>query len=118
MEFHKIAITRDEAVGLLLVMGGGVEGITKEEYFLLVILRLNTYLKSREDSEATYSGTHLHAQEIKNEVEMTFVKLLEEELLLERNADSLRKKIEKRWDYQDEALFKAIARGRMDSGLV
>jgi hypothetical protein len=29
----------------------------------------------------------MHTQEMKNEVEMTFVKLLEEELLLERNAD-------------------------------
>jgi hypothetical protein len=36
LEFHRIKVTRDEAHGLLLIMGGGVEGISKEEYFIVL----------------------------------------------------------------------------------
>ncbi len=41
---------------------------------------------------------------------MTFLKLLEEELLLESNSDHLRKKMDNRWDFTSEAAFKSIAR--------
>lgn len=47
---------------------------------------------------------------MKNEVEMTFLKLLEEELLLEKNCDLIRKRMENRWDYTVEAAYKTIGR--------
>lgn len=49
--------------------------------------RFFVYLRSRDDCENIYEGVHKHQLEIKNEIEMTFVKILEEELLLEKNAD-------------------------------